>query len=115
MKYTVTMKKNFEFKSLLEKGKWFKGKYIVIYLLPYKDNQHNKIGFIVSKKSGNSVFRNRTRRIIRQAYYNIEENIKKGNKILIMWKTKNEEKENVKSTDIYEDLFNLFKESDLLI
>ncbi len=114
MKYTITLKKNYEFKKLLEKGKWFSGKYIVIYTLPHKDENNNLIGFIVSKKAGNSVFRNRTRRIIRQAYSDVEEKIKKGNRLLIMWKTKNTEK-HLKSTDIYEDLLNILKESDLLI
>lgn len=114
MKYTVTLKKNYEFKNLLQKGKWFSGKYVVLYILPQKDVEHNKIGFIVSRKSGNSVFRNRTRRILRQAYSDIEESIKKGHKILIMWKKKNTEK-NLKSNDIYEDLSNILKESDMLI
>ena len=114
MKYTVTLKKNYEFKNLLQKGKWLSGKYVVLYVLPQKDEEHNKIGFIVSRKAGNSVFRNRTRRILRQAYSDIEESIKKGYKILIMWKKKNTEK-NLKSTDIYEDLSNILKESDMLI
>lgn len=112
MKNTITLKKNYEFKRILQKGKWYSGKYIRVYVMDNKAEE-NRIGFIVSKKSGNSVFRNRTRRIIREAYYNLENSIKTGHKFIIMWKPNNKEK-NLKSTDILEDLKNILKESDLI-
>ncbi len=114
MKQTITLKKNYEFKNLLKRGKWRSGKYITVHVLPYKDINENRIGFIVSKKSGNSVFRNRTRRIIRQAYYDLEKNVKKGNQILFIWKTKNTDKD-LKCIQIYDDMNNILKESDLLL
>lgn len=113
MKNTVTLKKNYEFKRLLEKGKWYSGQYIRIYLMKNDNETENKIGFVVSKKAGNSVFRNRTRRIIKEAYSKIEKDILKGYKLIIMWKTKNCIK-NLKSTDILEDLYNIAKECELL-
>ena len=113
MKNTITLKKNYEFKRILQKGKWYSGKYIRVYLMKENDETKNKIGFVVSRKAGNSVFRNRIRRIIREAYTKIEKDIQKGYKLIIMWKTKNEVK-NLKSTDILEDLQKLMKESELI-
>ena len=113
MKNTITLKKNYEFKKILQKGKWYSGKFIRLYLMKNNNETENKIGFVVSKKAGNSVFRNRTRRIIREAYSKLECDIKKGYKLIIMWKTRNEEKK-LKSTDILEDLQNLLKESELI-
>lgn len=113
MKNTITLKKNYEFKRILQKGKWYSGKYIRLYLMKNSNETGNKIGFVVSRKSGNSVFRNRTRRIIREAYSLLEKDIKKGYNLIIMWKTRNGEK-NLKSTDILNDLQILLKESELI-
>lgn len=115
MKNTITIKKNFEVKYLLSKGKWTRGKYITIYFKKseyLKDN--NRICFIVSKKAGNSVFRNRIKRLLRQSYSDLEENIKKGYNILVMWKPK-ETIEDIKCQTIYSDMEKIFKERDLLL
>lgn len=115
MKNTITIKKNFEVKYLLTKGKWARSKYITIYLKKSeKIGDINKICFIVSKKAGNSVFRNRARRLLRQAYSDLEGQTKKGYNILIMWKTK-EDTKNIKCDKIYEDMKKIFKERDLLL
>lgn len=115
MKNTITIKKNFEVKYLLTKGKWTRGKYITIYLKKSDKLQEiNRICFIVSKKSGNSVFRNRIRRLLRQAYSELENKTKKGYNILIMWKTK-ENAQYIKCGNIYEDIEKIFIERDLLI
>ncbi|MDF2878418.1 MAG: rnpA [Clostridia bacterium] len=67
MKYTVSLKKNHEFRVVYRKGKSFANKYLVLY--KYKSNDEiNKLGISVSKKVGNSVVRSRVTRLIRESY-----------------------------------------------
>jgi len=114
MKRIITIKKNYEVKHILTKGKWAKGKYITIYYKKSEKLVNNRLCFIVSKKSGNSVFRNRIRRLMRESYLTDENLLKQGYNILVMWKTK-EENTDVKCQDIYKDMHKLFQERDLLI
>lgn len=108
----VTLKKNIEFKKVFNKGKFIDGRCIVVYLLKNNTNQ-NKLGFVVSKKAGKSVTRNRIRRLIRENFRLQKENLKKGYTIVIMWKTK---KEIQKATfdNIKQDMLNIFAKYDLL-
>lgn len=74
---TVPLQKNFEFKRVYNKGKFFVGKFIILYVL--KNNlDKNKLGITVSKKFGKSVKRNRIRRLIRENYRLYEGVIKVG-------------------------------------
>lgn len=67
MKYTETLKKNYEFRTVYRKGKSVANKYLVLY--KYKTNcPINKLGISVSKKVGNSVVRSRVTRLIRESY-----------------------------------------------
>jgi len=86
MKNTVSLKKNIEFKKLFTKGKWIKGKYVVIYFLRNKIAL-NKLGIAVSKKIGCSVERNRLKRLIRECYRLNENIISQGYNIVILWKS----------------------------
>lgn len=67
MKRLKTLKKNYEFKNVLTKGKFYKGNYITIYVCKNNKNE-NVIGIAVSKKIGKAVKRNRIKRIIRESY-----------------------------------------------
>lgn len=82
-----TLKKNYEFRSVLSKGKYCKGKYIEIYYIPNEFNE-NFIGIAVQKKVGKSVIRNRIKRLIRENYRLNEKNIKKGYNIVFLWNKK---------------------------
>jgi ribonuclease P protein component len=64
---TVPLTGSFRFKAVYNGGVSAGGGYIVLFAL---ENAYgvNRIGFTVSKKVGNSVVRNRTRRVIREAY-----------------------------------------------
>jgi ribonuclease P protein component len=50
------------FKKVFAQGKSFSGKYVVVYI----SEGPSKIGFIASKKVGNSVVRNRAKRLMRE-------------------------------------------------
>ena len=83
MKKTVMLKKNYEFKNLFSKGKFYYGEFIHFYIKETNLNI-NKFGIAISKKSGRAVDRNFIKRIIRENYKNIENNIKNGTCILVV-------------------------------
>lgn len=62
-----SLKKPSEFSKVYKRGKSFADKNIVVYYMP---NQLGitRIGFSISKKVGNSVVRNRVRRLIRESF-----------------------------------------------
>lgn len=83
----LTLKKNYEFQSVLKKGKWYSGDLLNMYILK-NNNVINNLGVAVGKKvSKSSVKRNRIRRLIKEAFRLEENNIIKGNNIVIVWKT----------------------------
>jgi ribonuclease P protein component len=74
---TVPLKKNHEFLRLYKKGKFFVGKFIILYVLINKSDT-NRLGITASKKIGKSVKRNRYRRLIRENYRLYEDFVKSG-------------------------------------
>jgi ribonuclease P protein component len=74
---TVPIKKNYEFLRAYKKGKFFVGKFIILYVLTNNLNI-NRLGITTSKKVGKSVRRNRLRRLIRENYRFYEEFVKTG-------------------------------------
>ncbi|NLH96594.1 MAG: ribonuclease P protein component [Clostridiaceae bacterium] len=82
MKNTERLKKNSDFARMYRKGRFFPGKYLVVYLM--KNNAgFNRLGVSVSKKIGKSVKRNRVKRLIRESYRLLEPFIPVGLDIVI--------------------------------
>ncbi len=101
MRKIDTLKKNYEFKNVLDKGKFYRGKYITVYLIKNKQEK-NVIGIAISKKLGTAVKRNRLKRLIRESYRLQKENLQKGYNIVFLW-NKNRE-QNIKCEQIKEDM-----------
>lgn len=81
--FTKSLKKNYQFRFVYNKGKSIANKYLVMYVI--KNNSlENFIGISVSKKVGNSVIRSRITRLIRENYRLSEEKLKNGYSIIII-------------------------------
>lgn len=111
MKKTKMLKKNYEFKKVLSKGKYYSGENIEAFI---KDNNknYNFLGLAISVKIGKAVRRNKIKRLIRENYKILEPQIKDGKSIVFLWKKKVDiEKatfENIKS-----DMNNIFDKANI--
>jgi len=77
MKITSPLRKNSDFQKVYNNGVYYAGRLIVLYIYENKLG-YIRLGIVVSKKIGNSVKRNRVRRLIRESYRKYEDNIKTG-------------------------------------
>lgn len=84
MDYVERLKKNLHFKNVYKRGQSIADKYVVIYFV--KNNlEETRVGFTASKKVGNSVKRNRARRLMKESFRNIyEAYLKQGYDIVII-------------------------------
>ena len=67
MEFTESLKKNYEFRRLYNKGKSAAGPYVVVYARKVKGSS-NRLGITVSNKIGKAVVRNKVRRRLREIY-----------------------------------------------
>ena len=111
MRKIETLKKNYEFKYVLSKGTYYRGKYITIYV---KENKKSKniIGIAVNTKAGKAVKRNYAKRLIRENYRIIKNKLYQGNNIVFLL-NKNVEINKLDFFDIQEDMINIFNKANL--
>jgi ribonuclease P protein component len=81
-----TLKKNEQFQDIYKTGIKAFGHYSLVYIKTNKKTDCNQVGFVVSKKTGNAVCRNRLKRIFREYYRLNEEKIKKTYDIVFIAK-----------------------------
>ena len=98
MKKTVTIKSNCDFRRTYGKGKVFQAPALVSYVLKNRAGIC-RIGITTSKKIGNAVERNRSRRVIRAAYSMIEDRVQGNYDIVFVARTKTKY---IKSTKLAE-------------
>lgn len=100
MKKTKMLKKNYEFRKVLSKGKYFSGKNIEAFIKENNKN-YNFLGLAISVKTAKAVKRNHIKRLIRENYKILEPEIKSGKSIVFLWKkavdVRNATFENVKN------------------
>jgi len=87
MKKIKTLKMNYEFKNVLEKGKYYANKQIIVYILE-NNYDYNRLGIAINSKICNAVKRNHIKRLVREAYRKYERNILTSYDIVIVWNKK---------------------------
>ena len=83
MKRAVTLKENYEFRRMYQKGASAAGGCMVIYCRRNKLD-HNRLGLTASVKLGHAVVRNRARRRLREVYRLNSPQLRKGWDIILV-------------------------------
>ncbi len=107
----VTLKKNNEFRRLYSNGRIYRNRLVVTYVMKTK-RDCARAGITTSKKIGNAVLRNRSRRIIREAYLSVLPEINTGCDIVFVARGKTPF---VKSSDILRVMKKQLKEAGVLV
>ena len=112
MRKIKTLKKNYEFKNVLSKGKFYISKHITMYV-KNNNKKENYVGIAVSTKLGKAVVRNRVKRLIRESYRLEKNSIKKGFDIVFLWNKKSIIKD-VSCNDIHSEIIELFDKANMV-
>jgi len=83
MKFSTSLKKNYEFKRLYNRGKSVASKYVVVYCFKNGRNE-NRLGITVTTKLGGAVQRNRIRRRLKEIYRINESALRRGYDIVLV-------------------------------
>ena len=83
MKRAVTLKENYEFRRMYQRGASAVGGGMVVYCRKNKLD-HNRLGITVSVKLGHAVVRNRARRRLREVYRLHTPELKQGYDIILV-------------------------------
>ena len=112
MKNTEMLKKNYEFKTVLTKGKYYSGEKIEAFILKNNKNK-NLLGLAIGVKKGKAVERNKLKRQLRESYYEKEKNIEVGNSIVFLCK-KGENIKKIKHEEVKKDMEKILKKAKIL-
>lgn len=100
MKKSASLNRNKDFKRVYSRGRYAASSYLVTYVLKNR-LKFNRVGITTSKKIGNAVKRNRSRRIIKSAYMFIGNSLKCGYDIVFVARN---ETPNVKTSHIIDNM-----------
>lgn len=70
------LRKKTDFNAIYNRGKSVGDRYVVLFYRP-NDFAYHRTGFLASKKVGNSVKRNRARRLMKESYRSLAERLPK--------------------------------------
>ena len=104
------LKKRKQFNYLFKNGTHISNAYMSIIYLPLK-TKNFKIGYCVTKKIGKAVFRNKTKRRLKECVLKFSNEIKNNFFIIVMPKSKIIE---LNFKQIYDNCYSLFKKANLL-
>ena len=110
MEFTESLRKNFQFRHVYNRGKSLANRHLVMYVIRNGRNK-NRLGISVSKKVGKSVTRSRVTRLIRESYRLSEQNISRGYDIVVIARVSANE---ASYADIYRSLNHLLRKHNLL-
>lgn len=111
MNFTESLKKNYQFRYVYNRGKSLANRHLVMYVIKNGKNS-NKLGISVSKKVGKSVTRSRVTRLIRESYRLMETDIRKGYDIVVIARVNAKESS---YSEVSKSLYNLVKKHNILI
>lgn len=111
MRKIDTLKKNYEFKNVLDRGKFYRGKYITLYCIKNR-KQKNVIGIAIGKKLGKATKRNRLKRLIRESYRLQKTELEQGYHLVFLW-NKNQVQD-CKCQEVQADMKQLFQRAGII-
>lgn len=85
MKKIITLKNDREFQRIYKKGKSFANKYLIVFCMENKMNI-NRVGFVTTKKLGNSVKRNKYKRRLKESYRLNSYKLKNGYDMIFLFR-----------------------------
>ncbi len=112
MKKIKTLKKNYEFQNVLNKGKFYIGKQITVYIAKNRE-EANRIGIAISSKTCHAVKRNNIKRKIRENYRLMANKLTQGHNIVFLW-NKKVPIEQIDFHTINQDMTNAFSKAGML-
>lgn len=91
MKFTAAIKKNDDFLQTYKKGRYYRGKYLILYVYAPEGGNPDRVslGIAAGKKVGNSVRRNRMKRLVRENYRALEECVGAGKTLVFVVRPQN--------------------------
>ena len=93
-----TIKKNYQFRWIIKKGKKVNKKTVRVFITNNKEKK-NKMGIAIKKNIKSAILRNRVKRVIREVYRLEEKKLKKHYNIIICFNT-----DVVDFNEIYNDI-----------
>lgn len=80
------LRRKSDFSAIYNKGKSVGDKYVVLF---YRKNNlpYNRTAFLASKKVGNSVARNRARRLMKESYRELKTDLRSGYDFILIART----------------------------
>ncbi len=106
----LPIKENRDFRRIYTRGKSYVSPVLVTYVLKNRSN-NVRIGITTGKKTGNAVKRNRSRRVIREAFRLMAPKVQAGYDFIFVARGKTPF---VKSTDVYRAMTQQFKNAGVL-